>query len=762
MNLIPISRPIQIAMPGQVRFQPPDRTDEALYQGLSSFGDSVGSVLDDYFQQRALQATVPTVEEIRQYQQQQSPEEQPAEQTAATDQFVYGDDNAIPPPQSQVNLADRVPPPQVEDPLYAQGYRYRFNGEPMYNAPSQDAINMAQSQARADYYGGLGDTSREMSNRVLYERSKAQLIADTFRKAKEAGDLDAVLKLRNDIPDNLTYQMERMGDTGDQYAIYMTPTGKPDARQLVRQGTKEDLKAFVLQDISPEMAQQAAKLYADQKYQQEGRNLAWSTEARQIEAARRTALTQNLDLIEKQLDPKSGIILSEDQYKQLRGQQDAIREELLRLGPMGGGGLGAQGADLSGYKGLPTSRNALGWKPKIEEVVQSNGTGVDPLLVVAMLDVESSGNYKATSPKNAQGLMQLIPETAERFGVKDVWNPVDNINGGTKYLKFLLDRYNGRVDLALAAYNAGEGAVDEHGGIPPYAETKAYVPKVLGKYNALKQQFGNGAQPQATTAPQQVAAGPTIAPPQLENPKAEQYRKEYEERYKNPPVDKETQQKAVTAYFKQLYAINQNAEYSDDVKKRMVEELDATMAPWLPPTFRTTKDAKGTQADGPSDTLVGMAEPDKAKPGDKPAAEGKAKDEPLTLEQRAAAEAEKYAKQQADKGKVKEAKEKAMEQTRQNDAMKERLGELWKDREQLRNNPEKRQQALADLEKMDKVLPADRDQILRTYQYLQGQADWEKYKPKPEQKFQGILPTFMKAYQQPKWPGLVNVFGQTE
>jgi uncharacterized protein YyaL (SSP411 family) len=94
--------------------------------------------------------------------------------------------------------------------------------------------------------------------------------------------------------------------------------------------------------------------------------------------------------------------------------------------------------------------------------------------------------------------------------------------------------------------------------------------------------------------------------------------------------------------------------------------------------------------------------------------------------------------------------------------MKERLGELWKDRDQLRNNPEKRQQALAELAEMDKVLPADRDQILRTYQYLQGQADWEKYKPKSEQKFQGILPIFMKAYQQPKWPGLVNVFGQAE
>ncbi len=341
MNLIPINRPVAVAMPGQVRFQPPNYNDQLLYQGLSSFGDSVGGILDDYFQQRALQATVPTVEEIRQYQEQQPQEAQPVASQPVTDQFIYGEDNAIPPPQPQTGLAGPMQPQPVEDPLYAQGYRYRFNGEPMYNAPSQDAINMVQAKERADYYGGRGDTAREMSNRALYERSKAQLIQDTFIKAQQAGDLDAALKLRNDIPDNLTYKMEQVGDT-DQYAIYMTPSGKPDAtKQLVRQGTKEQLKEYVLQDISPEMAQQAAKLYADQKYQQEGRALAFSQEARQIASARRTALTQNLTWLDKILDPNSGAMLEENQYVELSLQREAIQKELLQLGPMGaGGGLG--------------------------------------------------------------------------------------------------------------------------------------------------------------------------------------------------------------------------------------------------------------------------------------------------------------------------------------------------------------------------------------------------------------------------------------
>jgi len=108
--------------------------------------------------------------------------------------------------------------------------------------------------------------------------------------------------------------------------------------------------------------------------------------------------------------------------------------------------------------------------------------GIDPLLVMAVIQVESAFNSSALSGKNAQGLMQLIPETAERFGVKDSWNPVQNIKGGTAYLHWLLRHFEGKVDWVLAAYNAGEGAVDRYKGIPPFPETQNYVKQILAAY----------------------------------------------------------------------------------------------------------------------------------------------------------------------------------------------------------------------------------------------------------------------------------------
>ncbi|MEY6432662.1 transglycosylase SLT domain-containing protein [Thioalkalicoccus limnaeus] len=104
---------------------------------------------------------------------------------------------------------------------------------------------------------------------------------------------------------------------------------------------------------------------------------------------------------------------------------------------------------------------------------------LDPELVLAVIETESNFNPKALSPKNAQGLMQLIPATAARFGVRDVWDPEQNIRGGMAYLSWLLDHFDGDVSLALAGYNAGEGAVSRHGGIPPYRETQAYVSRII-------------------------------------------------------------------------------------------------------------------------------------------------------------------------------------------------------------------------------------------------------------------------------------------
>lgn len=107
------------------------------------------------------------------------------------------------------------------------------------------------------------------------------------------------------------------------------------------------------------------------------------------------------------------------------------------------------------------------------------GTNVSPALVLAVMGIESGGNPQAVSSAGAVGLMQLIPATAERFGVQDSTDPAQNIKGGVAYLDFLMTRFNRDPVLVLAAYNAGEGAVDANAGVPPYPETRDYVPKVL-------------------------------------------------------------------------------------------------------------------------------------------------------------------------------------------------------------------------------------------------------------------------------------------
>ena len=109
---------------------------------------------------------------------------------------------------------------------------------------------------------------------------------------------------------------------------------------------------------------------------------------------------------------------------------------------------------------------------------------VDFRFALAIARSESGFDPAAVSPRNAQGLMQLIPETAERFGVRDVMDPEQNVRGGLAYLRWLLARFKGNVALASAAYNAGEGAVERHGGVPPYAETQAYVKRILNFYRA--------------------------------------------------------------------------------------------------------------------------------------------------------------------------------------------------------------------------------------------------------------------------------------
>jgi soluble lytic murein transglycosylase-like protein len=124
----------------------------------------------------------------------------------------------------------------------------------------------------------------------------------------------------------------------------------------------------------------------------------------------------------------------------------------------------------------------------IDQIIKSNGTrfGVDPYLVFLVIEQESHFRTRALSPKGAQGLMQLMPGTARRFAVRRAFDPAENIRGGTQYLKELLTMFKGRVDLALASYNAGEGRVISYGNkVPPFAETQNYVRKINQRYRKV-------------------------------------------------------------------------------------------------------------------------------------------------------------------------------------------------------------------------------------------------------------------------------------
>ena len=116
----------------------------------------------------------------------------------------------------------------------------------------------------------------------------------------------------------------------------------------------------------------------------------------------------------------------------------------------------------------------------------SIGTRVSPALVLAVISVESAGRVDALSRAGAQGLMQLIPATAARFDVADAFEPAQNLRGGIAYLDWLLTHFDGDLILALAGYNAGEGAVRRNGGVPPFAETRDYVPRVLAAWDVAR------------------------------------------------------------------------------------------------------------------------------------------------------------------------------------------------------------------------------------------------------------------------------------
>ena len=163
------------------------------------------------------------------------------------------------------------------------------------------------------------------------------------------------------------------------------------------------------------------------------------------------------------------------------------RYKLIRKEERPGNGQASVGAARVAQLFMPAQADILRYSSIIDAASKTHG--VDGALVHAVITAESGYNAAAVSKAGARGLMQLMPDTAARYGVRNIHDPRENINGGVRYLRDLIAMFNGNLELAVAAYNAGENAVIRHGNrIPPYAETVHYVPKVLGFYRKFQRQ----------------------------------------------------------------------------------------------------------------------------------------------------------------------------------------------------------------------------------------------------------------------------------
>ncbi len=142
----------------------------------------------------------------------------------------------------------------------------------------------------------------------------------------------------------------------------------------------------------------------------------------------------------------------------------------------------------------------------------SNSTGIDPDFLDSVIHQESGFNPAAVSPKGARGLMQLMPETAGKLGVRDSFDPAENVRGGAAYLRQLLELYHGDAQKALAAYNAGPQRVEQYKGVPPYRETQAYVTRIIREYNRKKLAERQAAKQRAGTNAKKISPTRKAAP----------------------------------------------------------------------------------------------------------------------------------------------------------------------------------------------------------------------------------------------------------
>jgi soluble lytic murein transglycosylase-like protein len=181
----------------------------------------------------------------------------------------------------------------------------------------------------------------------------------------------------------------------------------------------------------------------------------------------------------KKIDPSNKTVANHSIVTTQKDAATTLKPTVMSYAPLATSSLSSD-SPLRGY----TTGSA-----QVDSYMIEAGTknGIDPLLLYSIMHQESSFKSHAISPKGARGLMQLMPGTAVRFGVTNIFDPKQNIEGGARYVRFLLDRFDGDVNLTLAGYNAGEGAVEKYGWrVPPYAETQEYVRRISRRYALLR------------------------------------------------------------------------------------------------------------------------------------------------------------------------------------------------------------------------------------------------------------------------------------
>jgi hypothetical protein len=189
--------------------------------------------------------------------------------------------------------------------------------------------------------------------------------------------------------------------------------------------------------------------------------------------------------IASHVDASGKLIYTNDDSPQVGHGSTIVSSPLAQIRALTGAAAGTPSSSVTTPAALVFGIQSIDPNdPRLDQIIQEAAQrhDLDPALVKAVITTESGWNSRAISQKGAMGLMQLIPSTAQRFGVGNPFDPAQNVEGGTTYLKTLLERYNGDLPKSLAAYNAGERAVDLSGGVPAYRETQRYVQKVTQAY----------------------------------------------------------------------------------------------------------------------------------------------------------------------------------------------------------------------------------------------------------------------------------------